>query len=161
MGETSKGKVDILLLAQMTLSMVSVLQAGDGSQAGGGAKAYMGQMYEGHCTYIEFQVAKLKGLCCTQNHTNLLAFWDYFNGTKVANAQCTQLVEAMKHWTKKNTVHINKDIYFDKGTIDNNVHLKFCPSTPTAYLRMVKQGISILICCCCSGNERADIWSKE
>jgi len=45
--------------------------------------------------------------------------------------------------------------------MDDIVRMEFCPGTPTAYLSTAEQGISILICCPRSGNETADIRSKE
>jgi hypothetical protein len=45
--------------------------------------------------------------------------------------------------------------------MDDIVKLEFCPGTPTAYLSTAEQGISILICRPRTGNETADIRSRE
>jgi hypothetical protein len=45
--------------------------------------------------------------------------------------------------------------------MDDIVKLEFCPGTPTAYLNAAEQGKSLLICRPRSGNETADIQSKE
>jgi hypothetical protein len=39
--------------------------------------------------------------------------------------------------------------------------MEFCPGTPTAYLATAEQGISILICRLRTGNEMANIQSRE
>jgi hypothetical protein len=45
--------------------------------------------------------------------------------------------------------------------MDDIVKLEFCPGSPTAYLVTAEQGISILTCRPWTGNETADIRSRE
>jgi len=72
-----------------------------------------------------------------------------------------QLLEEMRQWARQNDVQLNRSIYFDKATMDDITKMEFGPGTPTAYLSMAEQGLSILICCPHMGNETADIRSKE
>jgi hypothetical protein len=45
--------------------------------------------------------------------------------------------------------------------MDDIVKMEFCPGMPTAYLNTAEQGMSLLICRPRTGNETADICSKE
>ena len=103
----------------------------------------------------------MKGFCCVRTNAGLPEIWDYFKSTKEVDAQRTQVVEDMKKWASKNEVQMNRGIYFDKTTMDDIVKMEFCPGTPAAYLNTAEQGISILICRPRTGNETADIRSKE
>jgi hypothetical protein len=80
--------------------------------------------------YSEFQLAKLKGYCCVHSFLNLPPIWEYFKSTKDVDAQWIQLMESMKDWAKKHDVQINRGIYFDKATMDDDiVRLECCPGT--------------------------------
>lgn len=78
-------------------------------------------------SYRNFQLAKLKGLCCVQTNSKLPPIWDYLKATKDADVQCMQLVEEMMAWVKQYNVQINRGLYFDKTTIINIARLEFSP----------------------------------
>lgn len=59
-------------------------------------------------------------------------------------------------WAKQIKEEINREICFNKATMDNIVS-----RTLTAYLNTAEQGILILICQPCRGSETSDIRLKE
>jgi hypothetical protein len=157
----SGSAVDAGMLAQVTATVVAMFRAGNGITSTETTVRGGGKATDDAKAYSEFQLAKLKGFCCVRNNSGLPTIWEYFRSTKEVNAQCTQLVEEMQMWTKQNDVQINLGINFDKTTMDDIVKMEFCPGTPTAYLNTAEQGMSLLICRPRTGNETADIRSKE
>lgn len=157
--QTGQPHVDVTTLAQVTAAIMTAVRAGSGQDGMGTDARGLGK--DDQRTYSEYQLAKLKGFCCVRTNVDLPKIWDYFKSTKEVDAQRTQLVEDMKKWEKKNQVPMNRGIYFDKATMDDISKMDFCPGTPTAYLNTAEQGISILICRPRTGNETADIRSKE
>jgi hypothetical protein len=153
--------VNVSMLAQVTAAVVAVIRA---DEAGCPADSTSNPgHHKGDETqpYNKFQLAKLKGFCCLCSLSSLPLIWEYFKTTEDVDAQQTQLMESMREWAKQHDVQINRGLYFDKSTMDDIVRLEFCPGTPTAYLSTAKQGISMLICHPYTGNETANIWSKE
>jgi hypothetical protein len=146
------------MVMQVTAAVVAALRAGEAhqSQTTDSAKSSDEQK-----PYSEFQVAKLKGFSCVRNEENLQPIWDYFRSTKDVDAQRTKLLQEMRAWARTHDVQINRSLYFDKSTMDDITKLEFCPGTPTAYLSTAEQGISILVCRPRTGNETADIRSRE
>jgi hypothetical protein len=128
--------VDVTMLAQVTTAVVAAIRAGEGQQM------------------------EHRFLLCSLviKHTPI---WEYFKTTKDVDAQRTQLLETMRGWARDHDVQINRSLYFDKSTLDDIARLDFCPGTPTAFLSTAEQGISLLICRPCTGNETADIRSHE
>lgn len=155
------GTVDPGMLAQVTAAVVAAFRASGGADVGEGAARGTAKSAEDTKAYSEFQLAKLKGFCCVRTHDGLPTIWEYFRTTKEVDAQRTQLVEEMTDWAKKEEVVVNRGIYFDKSTMDDIVKMEFCPGTPTAYLNTAEQGMSLLICRPRTGNETADIRSRE
>jgi hypothetical protein len=155
------GLVEAGLLAQVAAAVVAAFRAGNGLDSTETPARGRGKASDAPTAYSEFQLAKLKGFCCVRNDSGLPPIWEYFRSTKEVDAQRTQLVEEMSKWAKDNDVQINRGVYFDKTTMDDIVKLEFCPGTPTAYLSTAEQGMSLLICRPRTGNETADIRSKE
>lgn len=149
------------MLAQVTAAVVAAFRAGNGLDSSETVSRGSGKTTEDMKAYSEYQLAKLKGFCCVRNNSSLPTIWEYFRSTKEVDAQRTQLVEEMQSWAKNNDVQLNRGVYFDKTTIDDIVKMEFCPGTPTAYLNTAEQGMSLLICRPRTGNETADIRSKD
>ena len=149
------------MLAQVTAAVLAAFRAGNGLDTTETPARGTGRTSDEPKAYSEYQLAKLKGFCCVRNESGLPPIWEYFRSTKEVDAQRTQLVEAMQSWAKDQDVQLNRGVYFDKTTMDDIVKLEFCPGTPTAYLNTAEQGMSLLICRPRTGNETADIRSKE
>lgn len=153
--------VEVGLLAQVTAAVVAAFRAGNGVDSTETPARGTGRTSDEPKAYSEYQLAKLKGFCCVRNESGLPPIWEYFRSTKEVDAQRAKLVESMQSWAKNHDAQINRGVYFDKSTMDEIVKLEFCPGTPTAYLNTAEQGMSLLICRPRTGNETADIRSKE
>lgn len=151
------GETPVSMVAQVTAAVVAAMRAGEAQVASSTEKSSK----EDQKPYSEFQLAKLKGFSCVRNDEHLQPIWEYFRSTKDVDAQRTQLLQEMRRWARNHDVQINRSLYFDKSTMDDFTKLEFCPGTPTAYLATAEQGISILVCRPRSGNETADIRSRE
>jgi hypothetical protein len=149
------------MLAQVTAAVVAAFRTGGGDERADSGAHNNGKGTEDAKAYTDFQLAKLKGFCCVRNNSNLPTIWEYFQTTKEVDAQRTQLVEEMYAWAKQDEVQVNRSIYFDKSTMEDITRMEFCPGTPMAYLDTAEQGMSLLICRSQTGNETADIRSKE
>ena len=149
------------VLAQVAAAVVAAFRTGTGTDGQEAGVRHASTSVEEPKAYSEFQLAKLKGFCCIRNNSSLPPIWEYFRSTKEVDAQRTQLMEDMNTWARQNDVQLNRGVYFDKHTMDDIVKLEFCPGTPTAYWNTAEQGMSLLICRPRSGNETADIRTKE
>jgi hypothetical protein len=153
--------MDVSIIAQVTAAVVAALRAEQHQGSTRTEPQGDGRTAESQKGYSEFQLAKLKGFSCVRAESSLQPIWQYFKSTKELDAQRTQLLEEMKQWARQNDVHIHRNIYFDKATMDDITKMEFGPGTPTAYLATAEQGISILACRPRLGNETADIRTKE
>lgn len=153
----SEGGAPVSMVAQVTAAVVAAMRAGEAQASSATDKSAK----EDQKPYSEYQLAKLKGFSCIRNEAHLQPIWEYFRSTKDVDAQRTKLLQEMRQWARTHDVQINRSLYFDKSTMDDIVKLEFCPGTPTAYLSTAEQGISILICRPRTGNETADIRSRE
>jgi hypothetical protein len=152
--------VDVAMLAQVTAAVVAAIRAEDKGRPADDSNN-LGTTKGEDRPYSEFQLAKLKGFCCVRSTSNLPPIWEYFKTTKDVDAHRIQLMESMKEWARLKDVQINRGLYFDKATMEDIVKMEFCPGTPTAYLSTAEQGISLLVCRPRTGNETADIRSRE
>ena len=156
-----RGTVEVTLIALVTAAMVAALQAEKGILAPSTEPRAKGRQDAVAKPYSNFQLAKLKGFSCVRNKALLQPIWQYFHSTKEVDTQCTQLLEEMRAWARKNNVHINRSIYFDKALMDDFTKMEFGLGTATAYLNTAEQGVSILVCRPRAGNQIADLRSKE
>lgn len=156
-GTGTAREAPVSMVAQVTAAVVAAMRAGEAQAVSTADRTTK----EEQKPYSEYQLAKLKGFSCIRNEAHLQPIWEYFRSTKDVDAQRTKLLQEMRAWARSHDVQINRSLYFDKSTMDDIVKLEFCPGTPTAYLSTAEQGISILICRPRTGNETADIRSRE